>query len=413
VSEEAELDELLAAWDERLRRVDENLIALEGDGTYQVLAGTTGKRAPLEGVTAQRVTPALDALAELFEHRGRLTEVLERAKEAKSSAGFFDKHDKLREARALLSGPSISLGTSPTPLARRGLLDSVVSDVAVTPDQLLGAMAKAFDAARDAVTQVSQAWSVLEPLIEGLGRDIEVVRALAATANETKTVGAEIDAIARDLAEYKRLVACDPLGAQGGLGAAMTPRLEGVRRRLSDLVGERERVQEAIAAADRALADVLRSHAAALAASARAVAELAHASLPSPIGEELITGLEDWLVKLKATVAAGKWHAADVGLSRWHETARQYVATDQAVAGALLALRSRRVELEGRLSARRAQLQALTARGAKVDPGLDGRANEAAAALKRRPLDVGRATELVEAFEAEVVATAARARRGG
>ena len=80
------IDQLLTAWEERLKRVDDNLLALEADATYQALSGsTTNRRAPLEGMTKARVGPALDALIQLFEHRERLTEVLDRAKAVRES----------------------------------------------------------------------------------------------------------------------------------------------------------------------------------------------------------------------------------------------------------------------------------------------------------------------------------------
>ena len=46
-----QIDLLLAAWDERLRRMSENLVALESEAIYQILAGKAGKRPALAGVT--------------------------------------------------------------------------------------------------------------------------------------------------------------------------------------------------------------------------------------------------------------------------------------------------------------------------------------------------------------------------
>ena len=106
-------DELLSAWDERLRRVDENLLALEGDATYQMLAGRAGRRASLEGVTRAQVDPALDAVGQLFDDRERLRVVIDRARELRaglSSMTFWGKDEKLRELERLLSGRSIVTG---------------------------------------------------------------------------------------------------------------------------------------------------------------------------------------------------------------------------------------------------------------------------------------------------------------
>ncbi len=112
------VDRALQEWEERLRRVDESLLALEGEPTYEMLAPRAAPRAPLEGETKQRVAPALDALTDLFEHRGRLTEVLERAKELRASMSgmaFWGSDEKEREIQALLYGPSIELPPDLTP----------------------------------------------------------------------------------------------------------------------------------------------------------------------------------------------------------------------------------------------------------------------------------------------------------
>src|SRR5215813_5736457 len=74
-----EIDQALAEWHERLRHVDENLLALDDQPTYRRLEGTAGAPAPLEGVTRERVAPALAAMRELFLQRSRLNGVLARA----------------------------------------------------------------------------------------------------------------------------------------------------------------------------------------------------------------------------------------------------------------------------------------------------------------------------------------------
>src|SRR5262249_22040000 len=128
------IDARLAAWSERLQRIDDSLLALEAEPIYQMLSGP--KRTPLEGVTRERVEPALEALANLFEARQRLGEVFERAKELRASMSalaFWENDDKLKQIQQLLDGPSIHMGTQTTPLARRGLLDAGAHDVSASP----------------------------------------------------------------------------------------------------------------------------------------------------------------------------------------------------------------------------------------------------------------------------------------
>ncbi|MGH7296405.1 MAG: hypothetical protein ACRELB_15815, partial [Polyangiaceae bacterium] len=79
------IDRALAEWDERLRRVDESLLALEADPTYQVLAPALSSPLAVEGETRRVVEPALRAMREVFEHRCRLTEVLDRARAVRES----------------------------------------------------------------------------------------------------------------------------------------------------------------------------------------------------------------------------------------------------------------------------------------------------------------------------------------
>ena len=65
--------------------MDQNLLALEGEPVPQILAGHAGERPQLEGITRERVGPALDAVTELFENRGRLAAVVGEVKEVRAS----------------------------------------------------------------------------------------------------------------------------------------------------------------------------------------------------------------------------------------------------------------------------------------------------------------------------------------
>ena len=105
MSRDAEALALLTVWEERLRRIDDNLIALEGEPTYQMLAGSG--RATLSGETKRVVEPALAALDDVFVHRGELDALVARARDLWEGRGFWDKDDRERELTALLAGRSI------------------------------------------------------------------------------------------------------------------------------------------------------------------------------------------------------------------------------------------------------------------------------------------------------------------
>ena len=411
MTSEAEVDQLIASWDVRLARVDENLIALEGEPTYQILSGRGGQKVTLEGITRQKVLPALEALGQLFEQRQRLTEVVDRAKAVRASVGFWDKEQKLLEIRELLYGPSIKMSAAPTPLSRRNLLDPAPTDVGVIPEQLLFAMSNAFQVARDAVAEVSQAWRQLDPFLEGVEREIASLKAAAKELGDA-SAAPDVEWLAAELARVRGFVATDPLGVQGGAEAALTPRVEQLRHRLTEQRAARGRVSAGLEEAAAFERECVAIHASARAARARAREELSGAALPAGADEALVLGLSAWREKIAATALAGRAGPAEIGLKRWMETARSYRALDEAVLGAFQALLGQRTELAGRLSARRAQLDALVARGIAAPKDLVARGSAAEALLRARPTSLEAASRAVDAYAAEVVALANRARRG-
>ena len=133
--------------------------------------------------------------------------------------------------------------------------------------------------------------------------------------------------------------------------------------------------------------------------------EIAGAGAPgTPTDEALLAGLPTWLDKLEQVAREGRLPAAEVGLSKWDAVAQAYLASDEKIAGALAAVVARRDELAGRLRARRAQAQALAARGAALDPALEDVAREAEKLLAVRPTPLAHAAALVERYESEMQA---------
>ncbi len=313
------VDALLLAWEERLRRMDENLIALEGDAAYQILAGKAGRRAPLLGVTEEQVYPALDAVTDLFEQRDALALVVTRARAARASISaltFWDRDEKLALVVYLLRARSIDRGVKSLPLAERGLLDEAERDVMVTPSALLEEMVRSFARARDVILAVSSAWKALTPAIEALQREIQALRALSGDADASDLAEAS-----RELSALAGLVQKDPLGCLARPEQLKIPRLAALRSR-----------REGDAA-----------------------------------------------------------------------TAESYPASKPRAAEQAGATRGAREELQGRLSARRAQTAVLAAR-AGIDPTpLEAWAREAERLLRAHPLSLAQATRAVETYEAAVL----------
>jgi hypothetical protein len=422
-----QIDLLLAAWDERLRRMDESLVALESEAIYQILAGKAGKRPVLAGVTKDRVGPALDAVSELFENRERLAAIVAKAREVRASISaltFWDTDDKIGEIYRLLRGTSVELGQKVVALSERNLLDQGYHDVLVAPEQLLAQMASGFQEARTVLLAVSHAWEALDTEMTTIEGEMTALRALAAELQPARSGTtlpgeppkelAELAEADAELARIRTLVAKDPLGAQGGVERGIVPRIAALRARLDAERSARGRVRGVLDQARDLRRRLGEEHERALRLAADARRDIsgdAVQRLALPLDEALLTGLDEWLHKLEGTVDARRWSGAEVGLTRWRATADQYLASDTAAAAAAEALLGTRGELGGRLSARRAQASALAARGLALDPSFEARAREAEALLKRRPVPLDEAAHLVEAYEAGIVALGSATRR--
>jgi len=396
-----EIDRALADWTTRLQRIDDNLLALETSPACVLLegAGETG----LDGVTRDRVVPALAAMRELFAQRSALDDVLGRAGSLRRAT---NRGDGLNEIERLLRGPSIPLPATETALADRGLLDSPETTTAISPDQLLGAMVASFETARDAVTAVDDAWTRLTSAVDRASAELGRLGALATALGVTET--ASLAAIRTQIEAARDRVLRDPLGATQILGGDVAAALARAGQDLSELDASRS----------RAVDDLGRGHAlmdAITAAAARAADAYRRCSLeiadepdrprPSPVDPGRAEGLRQWLATLDTTMAAGRWSAVGVGIGRWLEAAQDLLRDEADVERASAAALDRRDELVGRLGARRQQAQALATRGHNFEPDLTTLGEQAGAALRQVPTRLSEASRLVADYEARLDAS--------
>jgi hypothetical protein len=366
------IDELLEAWEARLARVDANLVALEADPTYQVLARPGGVKESLEGVTRQRIVPALEAIEQLFDGRQRLAHVVAEARESRgrvSALTFWENDDHLRRALELLETPSIHLAVEPTPLAARALLGEAMRDTTIAPEVLLDEMARRFDVARDAIAALSRAWSALERDLDAMEREVADLHATTDGLSPRDPLASEVAAIEREIAHLRRAAGVDPLGADASRAHVLGPRMAALRERAMAAHELRQRARDSLAhahAQHRALAE---GHARAREALARAGRRFAPASDPWPLpcDDDSLDGLATWLETLDKTVSIGHWGPACVGLERWMDAAVRYGAVDAAVERAVGDRERRLADVVGRISARRAQATAIAARAPSAD----------------------------------------------
>jgi len=337
-------------------------------------------------------------MRELFARRGLLYDMVEKAKALRAGLNPRRPEAALREIDGLLNGPSIVMPPVATPLARRSLLGTSVTSL--TPDQLLSAMVASYEVARDAVAAVEQAWRQLDPECRRAAAEADRLQGLAAGLGEDAT--AELAAARAQLAAVEARVTSDPLGASRSLTAEVFARLEQVERRLGEIRRQREQV---VADLERARAMLTEARAAPdriAAALERCEREvIREGPAPPPVDRGRIDGLGEWLATLERTAGAGRWAAAEVGLTRWLAAARQVLAEAEAGERASREPVERRDELLGRLLARRQQARVRASRSGKPpDATLEQKAARAERLLKQVPTPLAEAAGLVAEYEA-------------
>jgi len=201
----------------------------------------------------------------------------------------------------MLTGPSLSLGTTKKPLALRGLLSTSVQTETVTPSDVLQFMTRAFEMAKDTILEVDVAWKRLEPTLSDCETQLAALTADAAALG-SDAEGELAPLRAKLKALYTRVVT-DPLGVNSDLAKEFRPGAERVRARLSQIVQQRS---EALALGDRAAAllDELKE------TNRRCAAALAECrgkidrpdGLRSPLPTASLDDLQSWLQTLVQTL---------------------------------------------------------------------------------------------------------------
>jgi hypothetical protein len=387
-----QIDEALNGWHERLAVISQNLLELEQQPTYRLLTGHAGSgKAPICGVTAARVEPAVAAMVNLFQHFGELNATIESATRLRTELpALFGGEQKLRELQHLLFDRSIRLPARDVPLAQRTLLSSAENRECVSPSELVEAMSRSFAEARDAVLAVDRAWQDL----------LTVTDAAATELESTASPSAEARRLLEQIQEKGKL---DPLGAAADLRQQVQPLLDEARR-------SRElsrSLSRTLAQAQVELEALMQTHAEAVAVTAEARARIeAGQAIPAPSPGETLDGLRIWLERLQRKAAEGALHAVEVGLRNWQTAADECLTHEQAALGAGRRALQERDELRGRLQALKAKARVYGVCEVKSFADLSSRAE---AMLYAHPANLQRAAALVAEYEDDLrVATRAR-----
>ena len=395
----AEADAQLADWQAHLARAGSNLIELDDLFTYKRLRGEIGETPPLlTGVTATRVIPALAAIQDIWQYLQLLQDLLRRVQELRKTVRLWTQDRILHEIEEMLTGPSLSLGTTQKPLALRGLLSTSVQTEMVTPNDVLLFMTRAFEMAKDTILEVDGAWKRLEPTLSDFEAQLTTLSANAvALGSDAEAELAPLRAKLKTL--YARVVT-DPLGVNSDLAKEFRPAADRVRARLDEIVRKRD---EALALKDRAdalLMELKETNRRCAEALTECRAKIAGSTgLRAPLPASSVDDLQNWLQTLVQTLQKGNWQAALVGLNRWLESGQEHLVRERASLAANTAPLDSLAELRGRLSSLRAKSRSYAQRGAPADPALESLAMEAEHLLNIYPAPLSEATSAFNAYD--------------
>jgi chromosome segregation ATPase len=384
-----QIDDALAAWDNRLAAIAQNLLELQAESTYQLLTGSGGMaKLRLSGDTAAKVEPALGAMLTMFQQYDLLKSTIDRAaKLRKDLPAIFGTDQKLREIAQLLFQRSIKLPAVDVPLEQRTLLSGVQSFECIAAEELLQVMVRAFAAARDAVLAVDDAWRRLAVDLDRTEAQLARLNTQAATlAGATRNVG-------QILTEVRARVQNDPFGALSELDARVRPLLA----QADKLAAAGERLRQELNQAHAQLDDLVGAHRETLAAAEQVRSKIdGCAGLPAPLADAEIAGLREWLDRLNRTFSEGRLEAAAVGLRNWRKAAQDCAAREKSVWTANRAPVEERDELRGRLQAMKAKARAY---GVAEQDTMSELARQAEELLYTRPTNLKNAAAAVVAYE--------------
>ena len=395
---DSDIQQRLADWQARLTIISRNLMDLaQASSTQQISARLRDPARPYQGLTARRARQAIEGRDGLWQDYLLLARVVEEASDYNRQNSIFRNTDE--EVLALLEGPSVKMPAVHVPLPARDLLAAADRSDTATPAEVLEAMQAAFAATRDELTAISNAEQNLAPRIAAITHELETLERWAAT------LGSPGPRIELDLVSQ---IDADPL-AYALEADRIEVALNNERMRIEALEREHEAMRAALLQGRESL-NVLKD----LGQRCRAACDETRQkiagphNLQQPVADEVIESLTAWLTTLAETVAAGRWPAAKVGLSKWRETMAVRIEAERAAYASNRMLLDERADLRGRFSALQFKAQAFAARGVALGETLQRLTEETEQALHQRPFQVEQGRQLLAAYE---IALAAKTNR--
>lgn len=381
-----EIDQTLARLRNTAESIGTNLVALERDPRRKLL-----EQASLIGESAARWSEASRALSDLWRWFTRFKEMLEQAAELRGTRARVSA-DQEAHLAALLSGPSIALGTATDPLGDHDLFGTPAPATHCTPDELMPVMSAAFDRAKAVVVEAAEAWDRFFPRQRSAEAALGELEQLAESPGET--AAPEPDELREPLAKLGGLLAKDPLAVRANDFDQVEARLAALRR---DFLAAAELRTEAVERFGQAHAMLDQLGDAALAAAeahGEVTAKITPANVPPPM--TLDRAVARQLDRVEALSKKGEWLAAEQELTGWLSLAGGLLHRLRENLAANRTPLQERNQLRGRLDAYRAKAHRL---GLTEDPRLSALYRATRDVLYTAPTDLSEAADLLRQYQ--------------
>jgi hypothetical protein len=397
-----EIDQLLLTWNERLRRIDDNLIALEADPAYLTLIGP-GERNRYDGASARKLREVQQELSSLFTDQTRLREVIDQARTLRSAirGRLWGKDERLATIEGLLLGPSVLRGSEPRPLERRSLLDEVPHARSVTPELLLYEMVQRFENVQDALLSVWRAWQAVEPSVLRVETRLHAIDEAVARLGISPGSVEGLVGLRAEVSRLRTQVSRDPLGATIDLEGRLAPRFQIVEGILASLEARRRKYEEQLHRSREVLTALKKHHdeASARWCSLQGQIELGTAAARFTEATNELAVLSTALNELEAP---GAWSNREA-LDRWQARAEELRGQVERLDHQSRMLLAAGPEIAGRFVARRAQIASFQDRGVVIPEEVLGCLRRIEDLLARCPLPVGRAASLLDLLDRAMI----------
>lgn len=391
-----EVDRMLADWKGNLEAISINIYDLCDLIAYQRLTGSSGFiPIKLTGVSKTKVEPALDAISELLQHFDLLTQTINKAKSLRASIPrFLGTDQKVQEIFNLLNQASIQLPSVITPLAKRELLSAAETSLKITPLQLLVAMIKTYQVAKEVILEVDRVWADLEPQLDIAEIEIGNLQRQGESLGLIDT--SQLELSRQTLASLRDRIESDPLGTSASFDE-INRQIDRMRGDIEQFLQVKAKLQDAFTQANGLLQQLITLNQEAIASFTESQAKISDcSSLIPPLPSEQITAMEQWLQRLETKQKEGLTVPIHVGLENFTTKINEYIAiAKKAIVANRLPIQTRQ-ELRGRLDALKAKA---IAKGHAEDIQLAKLAEQAKQLLYTSPTPLKQAEEMIKQYE--------------